>query len=276
MQEFGADFSHNIHTLTLVTELENRHPQFEGLNLSWETIDGIAKHNGPIIGDVPPTLAAYAKIYDLELDKFSSLEAQISSLADDIAYNNHDIDDGFRAGLISIEELKTLSIFGNIIKQVDTEYPKLADHMLIHEAIQRMKNIMILDLIENSKKNIKKFAVETNEDVRNLSKPLACFSEKIESYHQEIKKFLMAKVYTHYTVMRMANKGKRVIKELFFLYMNDFSCLPPFLQAKLSSSDKKQAAIIIGNFIACMSDRYAIAEYQSFFEASSSYTNKRY
>jgi len=144
MQEFGADFSHNIHTLTLVTELESRHPQFEGLNLSWEMIDGIEKHNGPIMNKYEsPTLLAYAKRYNLELDKFSSLEAQISSLADDIAYNNHDIDDGFRAGLISIEDLKNIDIFGSIIRQVTTEYNNLEDHVLLHEAITRMKNMMI-------------------------------------------------------------------------------------------------------------------------------------
>lgn len=277
MQELGADFSHNIHTLALVTEIEHRHPQFEGMNLSWEMIDGIAKHNGPILGNlIPPTLLSYAKTYNLELDKYSSLEAQISSLADDIAYNNHDIDDGFRAGLITLDELQELDIFGNILKQVKKEYPKAENHILLHEAIQRMKNMMILDLIENTKNNIKKFAIKTNQDIRELKHPLAYFSVEIERYHQQIKKFLMAKVYTHHSVMRMANRGKRIIKELFSLYMDDFACLPEFLQAKLSNNNKKEAATIIGNFIACMSDRYAIAEYQSFFEASSSYTNKRY
>lgn len=277
MQELGADFSHNIHTLTLVTEIENRHPQFKGMNLSWEMIDGIAKHNGPITDkDICPTLLSYAKSYDIELDKYSSLEAQISSLADDIAYNNHDIDDGFRAGLITIDELKELDIFGNILNQVISEYPESESHILLHEAIQRMKNMMIQDLIESTKNNIKKHNIKTNRDIRELKHPLAYFSEEIESYHQKIKKFLMAKVYTHHSVMRMANRGKRIIKELFSLYMDDFACLPGFLQTKLSSNNKKESAIIIGNFIACMSDRYAIAEYQSFFEASSSYTNKRY
>ncbi len=277
MQDLGADFSHNIHTLTLVTEIEHRHPQFQGMNLSWEMIDGIAKHNGPIIGKViPPILLSYAKTYNLELDKYSSLEAQISSFADDIAYNNHDIDDGFRAGLITLDELQELDIFGEIIKQVKTEYPNCEKHILLHESIQRMKNMMILDLIESTKNNINKFSIKTNQDIRELKHPLACFSERIENYHQQIKKFLMSKVYTHHSVMRMANIGKRIIKGLFSLYMDDFACLPEFLQAKISANNKREAAIIIGNFIACMSDRYAIAEYQSFFEASSSYTNKRY
>lgn len=277
MQELGADFSHNIHTLTLVTEIEHRFPQFKGMNLSWEMIDGIAKHNGPILDKViPDTLSTYANTYDLELNKYSSLEAQISSLADDIAYNNHDIDDGFRAGLITLDELEEIGIFGKILKQVREDYPSCENHILLHETIQKMKNTMIVDLIDNTKNNINKYSIETNQDIRDLNHQLAYFSEGIENYHQQIKKFLMTKVYTHHSVMRMANRGKRIIKELFSLYMDDFACLPEFLQAKISANNKKEAAIIIGNFIACMSDRYAIAEYQSFFEASSSYTNKRY
>jgi dGTPase len=277
MQERGANFSHNLHTLTLVTELENRHPQFEGLNLTWETIDGIIKHNGPILEkDLCPTLMSYAKTYNLELDKYSCLEAQISSLADDIAYNNHDIDDGFRAGLIAIDELKNIGIFGEILQKVQKEFPRSENHILLHEAILRMKNIMIMDLIENTQKNIQKFSIETNKDVRNLGKPLAYFSERIEEYHKQIKSFLMEKVYTHYTVKRMANRGRRIIKELFYLYMEDFSCLPNELRLKLSTNDQKHSATVIGNYIACMSDRYAIAEYQSFFDVSSSYINKSY
>ncbi len=266
MQEFGENFDHNSHTIKILTKLENKFPQFDGLNLSWETIEGIAKHNGPLLHP-SKIIIDYSTRHNLDLKNYPSLEAQVSSSADDIAYNNHDIDDGFRAGLLSIEQLRSVSLFGNLIDQVKFEYPQLEDDQLVHLAVQRMKNMMIMDLIETTKNNIENFSIKTQEDVRLLKNPLVKFSSEMELYHQEIKKFLMSKVYTHYSVSRMANKAKRVIKELFNLYMNDIGCLPTNWRIDKAASDKDKA-IIICDFIACMTDRHAISEYRSFFDLS--------
>jgi dGTPase len=265
MQEYGEDFDHNSHTIKLLTKLEKKYPMFDGLNLSWETIEGIVKHNGPLLNPSKIVLE-YSEKHDLDLVRYSSLEAQVSSLSDDVAYNNHDIDDGFRAGLINIEELREISIIGKLIDLIKKEHPRIEADKVIHETVQRMKHAMITDLIDSTRRNIKKFSIETIEDVRSLGRPLARFSDEMEQYNIEIKKFLMLKVYRSSGINRMSNKAKRIIKELFHLYMNDLGCLPQNWQINLS--EKGNAAILVCDFIACMSDRYAMAEYRSFFELS--------
>ncbi len=267
MKEYGLDFDHNSHAIKLLTEIEKKYPTFDGLNLTWEFLEGIAKHNGPILNP-SKVILDYSTKHDLHLDKHPSLEAQVSSISDDIAYNNHDIDDGFRAGLLNLDELCTVSIFGDLVKKVMLEYPALEEDKIIHEAVQRIKNMMILDVIANTKLNIKNFAIETEEDIHNLNQPLVSFSSPIETYHKEIKLFLMKKVYSHYVVKRTANKARRMVKNLFCLYMDDLRCLPASWQSNISLIDPKEAAIVVCNFIACMSDRYVTAEYRSFFELS--------
>jgi dGTPase len=264
MAEYGLEFDHNSHAIKLLTELEEKYPEFDGLNLTWEFLEGMAKHNGPILNP-SKVIENYSKKHNLELDKYSSLESQVSALSDDIAYNNHDIDDGFRAGFISIDELKNVNMFGDLIRQLETEYPGIEEHKLVHKAVSRMKAAMIMDAIENTKANIKKFDIQTIDDVRNLGQGIASFSDSMELYHQEIKAFLMSKVYRHDVILKMTQNGKMIIKELFHRYMNDISCLPLSWQTKILR-DKKEAAIVVCDFIACMSDRYAITEYRSFFE----------
>lgn len=264
MQEYDLEFDHNSHAIKLLTCLEKKYPEFDGLNLTWEFLEGVAKHNGPILNP-SKVIESYSRKHDLDLNKYSSLEAQISALADDIAYNNHDIEDGFRAGLLTIDELRDVSRLGVYINQVEREHSNLEDRILVYEAVQRMKNDMIIDAIENTKANIKKLAVETSQDVRNCNQALAVFSDLMESYHKEIKIFLMNKVYNHYSVRRMTNKGKRYIESLFYLYMDDLKCLPSSWQLNIALLERREAAIVVCDFIACMSDRYAMAEYHSFF-----------
>ena len=263
MQKFGEEFDHNSHTIKILTKLENKFPQFNGLNLTLETLEGIAKHNGPLLNP-SKIIAAYSAKQDLDLKNYSSIEAQISSSADDIAYNNHDIDDGFRAGLLSIKQLSDIDKLASVIDQIKFKYPNLEEGQLVHLAVQQMKNMMMIDLIETTKSNLKNFSIKTQEDVRLLKKPIVEFSNEMELYHQQIKKFLMNKVYTHYSVSRMSNKAKRMIRELFNLYMNDINCLPTNWRVERQASDKDKA-IIVCDFIACMTDRHAIAEYRSFF-----------
>lgn len=272
MKEYGCSFDHNLHTITIVTELEKQYPDFDGLNLSFEVIDGLVKHNGPFINKkITPLLQKYVTKYNLDLNNYPSLEAQISSLSDDIAYNNHDIDDGFRAGIITLEELIELDILGDILKKLIDEYKGVDKHILLQEVIRRMKDMMIMDLINNTKENIKRFSISSVEDIANLKQPLAIFSQEIIDYNQQIKYFLMERLYKTHKVIKIAYKAKRIIRELFHLYMSNPDCLPTFLQKKALNNTPEENAIMIGSFIACMSDRYAIAEYRSFYELSSSY-----
>jgi dGTPase len=267
MQEYGEEFDHNSHTINLLTKLENKYPSFEGLNLTWEVIEGIAKHNGPLLNP-SKIISNYSQRHNLLLNNFSSLESQVSSIADDIAYNNHDIDDGFREGLLTIEELREVSLLGKFIKQVEQDYSKIDDYRLIHEATLLMKEAMIIDVIASTKDNIKSSGIKTCEDIRFINQALVTFSDSMEEYHQSIKKILYNKVYKHHSINRATNKARRMLKDLFYLYMDDLTCLPGRWQTNISLLDKREAAIVVCDFIACMSDRYAVTEYRSFFELS--------
>lgn len=270
MQEYQLNFDHNSHTIKLLTELEKQHSQFNGLNLSWEILEGIAKHNGPLTNlAADNAVLLYSQKHDLDLNRFSSLEAQVSALSDDIAYNNHDIEDGVEAGLIDIEKLREVKLLGSFITLIEQKNPLLEARKIAYKAVQMMKNTMILDLIDNTKANLKKHQITSCEDIRALNKQLTTFSNEVEDYHQSIKKFLRHNVYKEYSVDRATSRGKRIIKELFAIYMNNPECLPGRWKTNIASLNKKEMAKLICDFIACMSDRYAIAEYQSFFDFSS-------
>jgi dGTPase len=264
MKEYSLEFDHNAHAIKILTKLETKYPKFDGLNLSWETLEGVAKHNGPL-HNLHPTnsILLYNNLQsNLDLTRYSSLEAQVAAISDDIAYNNHDIDDGFRAGLITLDELREISKLGKIIDEVKSGNPGVTNDKIIYESIQKIRNYMIIDLIENTRINIKKFSIETCEDIRNHHLPLACFSESMEIYHKEIKKFLYNRVYNSTNLVRVREKGKKVIHKLFSRYMNNPNSLPEQWKASINSSNEKERAIIIADFIACMSDRYAIDAYK--------------
>lgn len=264
IKEYDIEFDHNSHTIKILTEIEEKHIGFAGLNLTWETLEGIAKHNGAFTNKkISLILKNYCDKHDLDLYKFPSLEAQISSFADDIAYNNHDIDDGYRAGLINLDDLSAIPLLDKIIKQIRDENIKTENFKLLHETMSRIKLIMIEDLINKTKENIKIGGIESLEDVRNFAKPLAEFSEPISEYHRQIKNFLMEKIYRHYSVNLMTNKAHRIVKELFHIYVNDLKCLPVRWQKNIADCSKKEAAIMVCDFIACMSDRFAISQYRS-------------
>src|SRR5690606_29291874 len=195
MEPYGG-FDHNGHTLRIVTMLEQRYAAFDGLNLTWETLEGIAKHNGPLIKksptsilnkligrearkDLPRALKEYNEKHNLELDTYASAEAQVASLADDIAYNNHDIDDGLRAKLLTVEQLNDVPGVGGIFREVRAQYPEISETKLVHEAVRRLINRMVTDLITQTMKNIKDAQVESVDDVRKLGKPLVAFSPEM-------------------------------------------------------------------------------------------------
>ena len=283
MESFGG-FDHNAHTLRLVTNLEHRYADFDGLNLTWETLEGIAKHNGPLVkrtptsiinkllnraqgGSLPRAITEYNARHDLQLDSFPSAEAQVASLADDIAYNNHDIDDGLRAGLFTIEQLDAVEGVGRIFREVRSHYPNIDEQRLIHESIRRLINRMVTDLITQTKQNIASEHIEKVDDIRRLGKPLVEFSPAMQEINRALKEFLMTNMYRHYKVNRMASKAKRVVKELFQFFLNEPQCLPT-AWGKLAGAGPKSAAtaMVVSDFIAGMTDRFALDEYRRVFD----------
>jgi len=260
MQNFGG-FSHNAHTLKIVTKIETRFIEFEGLNLSWETLEGIVKHNGAILdlSKIDNYILNFNKIYDLELSKNPAIEAQISAISDDIAYNNHDIEDALRAQLFGVEDLFELPLVGEIYQEILQKNPQIRQELLVGEAKKRITLAMVLDVIEQTKINLQKNNINTLEEIRNFSKFLVEFSPKMQENHLIIKKFLMQKMYRHEIVNAMTDNAKQIINSLF-----DFHFLKPEILPKeryeeyLQNKNSQNLAEIICDYIAGMTDRFAI------------------
>ena len=260
MQNFQG-FSHNAHTLKIITKIETRFIEFEGLNLSWETLEGIVKHNGAILdlSKIDNYILNFNKIYDLELSKNPAIEAQISAISDDIAYNNHDIEDALRAQLFGIEDLFELPLVGEIYQEILQKNPRIRQELLVGEAKKRITLAMVLDVIEQTKINLQKNNIKTLEEVRNFSKFLVEFSPKMQENHLKIKKFLMQKMYRHEMVNAMTDNAKQIINSLF-----DFHFLKPENLPKeryeeyLQNKNSQNLAEITCDYIAGMTDRFAI------------------
>ena len=266
MKDFGS-FSHNAHTLKLITNLEHLYLDFDGLNLSWEMLEGVVKHNGPIkeISKAHHYIQEYnqklSSWHSLDLTRFPSIEAQISAISDDIAYNNHDIEDGLRAQLFNIEELLDLPFVGEKFREVLAKKPDARRELSVSEAKRRIVNDMVLDVISNTKNNIKKHHINSSEDVRNCGQFLVQFSEPMEIAHQQLKKFLMENMYRHHKVNRMTAIAHRVVGGLFDFFIQNPNCLPEHHQ--IASKDERELAINVSDYIAGMTDRFAIQEYQN-------------
>jgi dGTPase len=282
MEPFGG-FDHNAHTLRLITSLEQRYADFDGLNLTWETLEGVAKHNGPLIkrspasilskilnkaqgNPLPRAITEYNARHDLMLETYASAEAQVASLADDIAYNNHDIDDGLRAGLFHIEQLDDIEGVGRIFREVRSRYPAIDQHRLIHESIRRLINRMVTDLITQTNQNIHAERIEKTDDIRKLGKPLVAFSPAMQDANLRLKTFLMENMYRHYKVNRMASKAKRVVRDLFHFFLAEPQCLPTHWRNLAGAPKSATTAMVVSDFIAGMTDRFALDEYRRVFD----------
>src|SRR6201993_494561 len=219
MSRFGG-FSHNDQTLRILTRLERRYAEFDGLNLTWESLEGIVKHNGPLHGSgierpIPPTIAEYDLVYPLALDTFASAEAQVASLADDIAYNNHDIDDGLRAGLFAVADLADVPLVGPVFHGVASRYSGIEESRLIHESIRRLIDRMVGDLISETRGRLADSGVKSADEVRALTQPAVVFSDHMRHNDQALKAFLYERMYRHDRVNRMSAKARRVVRDLF-------------------------------------------------------------
>ena len=254
MRAYGG-FEHNLQSLRVVDVLETRYAAFDGLNLTFETREGILKHcsrtNARKLGALGERFLQRRQ---------PSLEAQIANLADEVAYNNHDVDDGLRSGLLTMEQLQDVRAFARPWQEVRGKYPDLAERRLIHETIRRMINALISDLIRTSAENIRRAAPRSVEDVR-VAGPLISFSAEMAHEQQELKRFLRLNLYQHYQVARMANKARRIVTELFGAFNADPKMLPP--QHRDAAKESVQRAI--ADYIAGMTDRYAIREHRRLF-----------
>ena len=269
MAPYGG-FSHNDQTLRILTSLERHYAEFDGLNLCWETLEGTAKHNGPLLGPgsnggVPPSIGEYDRTHPLALDSYPGPEAQVAALADDIAYNNHDIDDGLRAGLFAVADLAELPLVGPVFAEVAARYPGLDEGRLIHEAIRRVIDHMVRDLVAETHRRLAESGVQTVDEVRRLGRPVAAFSDDMRHHDRAVKRFLNAQMYRHYRVNRMSSKARRVVRELFQLFLAEPHCLPGEWRAMTGKSEAGNARIV-ADYLALMTDRFALDEHRRLFD----------
>jgi dGTPase len=281
MQPFGG-FDHNAQSLSVVTHLEQRYAEFDGLNLTWETLEGIVKHNGPLTGPLlgplsgdgatrplPRVIRDYAARHDLELATYAGAEAQVASLADDIAYNNHDIDDGLRAGLFGVDDLRDVPLVGPVFASVRARYPEIEASRLIHESVRRLIGHMVNDLISETRRRVDALRPASAAEVRHAGQPVAAFSEEMKANDRALKAFLMQRVYRHYKLNRMTSKARRLVKDLFALFVREPECLPTEWRRRTNGAGTVETARVVGDYIAGMTDRFAADEHRRLFDVQS-------
>jgi len=272
MREYGG-FNHNDQALRIVTRLEARYGGFDGLNLTWETLEGLVKHNGPLLplaeGRVlPTTIAAFRDVWDLELTSHAGLEAQVAALADDIAYNTHDIEDGLRAGFFTLDELAALPLVGNCINAVTTAFPRLEEGRTIHETTRRLIDHLVRDAVAETERRLAEVAPDSAADVRAAGRPMVALSAQTSKDEKVLREFLQRRLYRDYRVNRMTSKARRMVRDLFDHFMAEPETLPTPWQVEIAreNSGDRGKARVIADYIAGMTDRFAIAEHQRIFD----------
>ena len=271
-------FDHNAQTLRLLTKLERRHAEFDGLNLTWETLEGVVKHNGPLTGplahkneELPAAIVEYAQGHDLWLGTFPSLEAQVAAIADDIAYNNHDSDDGLRAGLIRFDEAHDVPLLGEAIRAAEARYPSAPSDILIAEAVSDLIGAMVEDVLNETRARIKIISPQRADDIRHAERATCAFSSEMDAKLGGLRAFLHENMYRHHKVNRARSQAKRIVKSLFELFFSEPETLPPEWRSRyedrIANDQSARLARIVCDYIAGMTDRYAIREYRRLFGA---------
>ncbi|MGR3271865.1 deoxyguanosinetriphosphate triphosphohydrolase [Thalassococcus profundi] len=261
MDPYGG-FDHNAQTIRIVTSLERHYAAFDGLNLTWETLEGIAKHNGPVTGDLPHALAEYAALHDLELHTHASAEAQVAALADDIAYNNHDLHDGLRAGLFTEAEIIALPIVGPAYAEVDAAYPRLDPYRRRHEALRRVFGAMVGDVIDFSRALLAASGCASAQEIRELGRDAISFSPPMWRDIRAIRDFLFGHMYRAPSVMDQRVKVTRVVNDLFPLYLSRPDLLPKRWHDDIAAAqDDAALARLVADYIAGMTDRFALQQH---------------
>jgi dGTPase len=273
MQPFGG-FEHNAQSLRIVTKLERRYAEFDGLNLSWETLEGLVKHNGPLVHPdgsprgkpVPQAISAYSELQDLELDRFAGPEAQAAAIADDIAYNTHDIDDGLRSGLLTLEMLEDVPLTAGILQAVRTKYPALDHVRVAHELLRRQITLMVEDVIVTAQRKLEQLAPQSVDDIHAADRPMVTFSDEMASGERALKQFLYANLYRHPTVMAVRASADRILFDLFDVYVADPRAMPEGWREGLDRASDAVKARHVADFLAGMTDTYAVKEHRRLFD----------
>ena len=260
MAPYGG-FDHNAQAVKIVTRLESHYADFDGLNLTWETLEGIAKHNGPVTGAVPFALAEYVSGHDLELGTYASAEAQVAAISDDIAYNNHDLADGLRARLFTLEDLRALPLIGPCVAAVDARWPGLEPGRREHEALRRFFGLLVEDVLATSRARLAEAAPDSAQAVRMLDRPMVRFSDGTFAELKVIRVFLYRRMYRHWAVQRMRRKARLVVEGLFSIFWNAPELMPDEWNA-CGAFDDTARARVVADYIAGMTDRYALQEHR--------------
>ena len=263
-------FDHNAQSLRVLTSLEHRYPEFDGLNLTWEALEGIVKHNGPLAEPIPVAIAEFNRLYDLELWSFASLEAQVAAVADDIAYDAHDIDDGLRAGLFRVDDLREMPLTAAMITEIGRHYPGLDDIRRGAELVRELISYLIGTVVVETQRRLDVAQPRSVDDVRKRGAPLIAFSSAAAEAEAGIKAFLKLRMYRHSRVMRVMGEAEQILFDLFARYQRDPSALPAeWLPPGVADREDETArARRIGNFIAGMTDRFALTEHQRLFDST--------
>jgi dGTPase len=272
--EAYGGFDHNAQSLRVVTALERKYAGFDGLNLTWETLEGLVKHNGPLIGpqamaghELAGDIAAYNAHHDLWLDCHAGAEAQAAAIADDIAYNNHDLDDGLRAGLISLDELRDVPLVARLMADVEARYGAIDGGRLIYEVNRRLIAQMVSDVIAESRMRLTRLAPADADEIRRAAGAVVAFSESLLPEFAELRSFLFASVYRHPRVMERMVRAEAQVEALFDRYLDDPAAMPESWQALSAGLDRPERARIAVDFVAGMTDRYALEEHRRLFDA---------
>jgi dGTPase len=277
MRPFGG-FDHNAQSLRILTRLERRYASFDGLNLTWETLEGLVKHNGPLVnreGDpvgryrthgLPEAIIEYAAGHDLELHSYASAEAQVAAISDDIAYNAHDIDDGLRAGLFDLIDLGDIPLAGEALGEVVKLYPDLEHDRAVHETVRRVISAMVQDVVAETQRRAERLKPHSAAAVRGLDDLLVCFGRQMQENNRVLQSFLNEKMYRHEKVEQIMERARRVVAALFEAYMNDPKLLPQNWREDAHPADPPRYARQVCDFIAGMTDRYALEQHKRLFD----------
>lgn len=271
MKPYGG-FDHNAQTLRILTRLEQRYAGFDGLNLTWETLEGTVKHNGPLLTagqalqSLPAAIVEYGQAQNLELHSFAGPEAQVAAISDDIAYNNHDIDDGLRAGLFALGDLEDLPLVGDLLRELRQRHPHIDEARLTHELIRHLIHTMVEDVLSESGRRIAAAAPSDVAAIRRLDRPVVAFSTEMAAADRQLKAFLHQRMYRHWRRNRMTSKARRVVADLFRLLFDEPDCLPTEWRERAERSDRSGSARVVADYIAGMTDSYALDEHRRLFD----------